>query len=64
MMFSDTPMVVQVRFPSVRVDQHTGDRTGALPRIEDADPVVGEVDGVQHRELGPDGARAARRRGR
>ena len=56
MMFSDTPIVVQVRSPSVRVDQDPGDGAGAAARIEDADPVVGQVDVVEGRELGPDGA--------
>ena len=55
MMFSDTPMVVQVPLPVGRVDQDTGDGTGALTRVEDPYPVVGQVDVVERGELGPDG---------
>ena len=56
MMFSETPIVVQVRLAVGGVDEDPGDRTGALARVEHPHPVVGQVDAIEGRELGPDGA--------
>ena len=44
MMFSETPIVVHVRFAVGGVDEDPGDRTGAPARVEYPDPVVGEMD--------------------
>ena len=57
MTLASTPMVVQVRSPSVRVDEHPHDRAGGGGRVEHPDLVVGEVDAAERRvaavERGP-----------
>ena len=50
MMFSFTPIVVQVCVAVGRVDQHPGHRAGALLRVEHAHLVVGEVHPLERRE--------------
>ena len=64
MMFSETPIVVQVRSPSRGVDEDPGHRPGALGRVEHPDPVVDQVDPGQGRVVRRRWPAARPRRGR
>ena len=44
MMFSETPIEPHASWPSDGVEQHPGDRAGAVVGVEDADLVVGQLD--------------------
>ena len=63
-MFSPTPMVDQDCVAVGRVDEHPGDRAGALAGVEHPDLEVGEVDLRQLRVALADGGAHARRRAR
>ena len=59
MMFSDTPIVVQVRSPSVVSTSTRVTAPGPPPGVEHADPVVGEVDPRQRGKWPPMALRSA-----
>ena len=64
MMLVDTPIVVHARSPSVESIEHAHDGVGVGLGVEDAHPVVGEVDVGELRVRADEQRRAARGRAR